>query len=413
MEAPRQFGSYDLVRSIAVGGMGEIYLARAAGIAGFEKYLALKVIRPQYANDKGFVSMLVEEAKLAVRLNHVNICQIFDLGVEEGRYYIAMEFVDGLDLYRLIKQTSEAGERIPFDMAAFIAAEICAGVDYAHSRKDVNGEPLGVIHRDLSPHNVLVGYDGSVKIIDFGIAKAMARAKTTAAGVIKGKLTYLSPEQASAGEVDHRADLFCVGAVLYELITCTKLYRKSDNLQDTLRHAKHALYANPRRWRRDLPKSLEDIILKALSREPDDRYQSGEEMRDVLLRWLHTSGTSFNRRQLEAYLGGKRQEPSTMLSAFMKSDFQIEADKSVIFKPGSDLYKAVVEGAAMRWDEEEDEEEGNDTIPDGLPSGVNPLPITSPLQPPEPTGGAPSETPTVAMSSATVAALDVPGAAGD
>jgi eukaryotic-like serine/threonine-protein kinase len=194
--AERQFGPYRLIRQIAVGGMAEIHLAKTTGIAGFEKYVALKMIHPNFAEDEQFIQMLVDEAKIAVQLTHGNIAQTFDLGRVGETYYITMEFVDGADLYKILRRGSEQDVEMPLDVCAFIGKEIASALDHAHRKKDHIGKPLGIVHRDVSPQNVLISYAGEIKLVDFGIAKATMKARQTAVGVIKGKYYYMSPEQA-------------------------------------------------------------------------------------------------------------------------------------------------------------------------------------------------------------------------
>ena len=222
--AERQFGPYRLVRQIAVGGMAEIHLAKTKGIAGFEKYVALKMIHPNFAEDEQFIQMLVDEAKIAVQLTHGNIAQTFDLGRVGETYYITMEYVDGADLYKILRRASEQDIEMPLDVCAFIAKEITSALDHAHRKRDHTGKPLGIVHRDVSPQNVLVSYAGEVKLVDFGIAKATMKARQTAVGVIKGKYYYMSPEQAWGDPIDFRSDIFSAGIVLYEMLTGQMLY---------------------------------------------------------------------------------------------------------------------------------------------------------------------------------------------
>ncbi|MFI5289596.1 MAG: serine/threonine protein kinase, partial [Polyangia bacterium] len=224
----RALGPYRLLSQLAVGGMAEIYVAKTAGVGGFEKLIALKVIHPNFSEDPEFVQMLVDEAKLSVQLQHANIVQTFDLGRIDEQYYIAMELIDGIDLYRLLRQASEKEIDFPFEVAAFIAQETSSGLDYAHRKRDSKGRPLKIVHRDVSPQNVLVSYDGQVKIVDFGIAKAALRGQQTAAGVIKGKYYYMSPEQAWGDPIDARSDVFSTGILLYEMLVGQMLYLEED-----------------------------------------------------------------------------------------------------------------------------------------------------------------------------------------
>ena len=189
--AERQFGPYRLVHQIATGGMAEVYLAKTRGVAGFEKFVALKMIHPNFSADEHFIQMLVDEAKISVQLQHVNIAQTFDLGRVGETFYLTMEYVDGCDLYKILRKASELDVSMPIESAVFVAKEVCAGLDYAHRKRDESGSPLGIIHRDISPQNILISSSGEVKIVDFGIAKASMRARQTAAGVIKGKYYYM------------------------------------------------------------------------------------------------------------------------------------------------------------------------------------------------------------------------------
>jgi serine/threonine-protein kinase len=298
VRAGTAFGPYELVRQIAVGGMAEIYLAKATGISGFEKHVALKMIHPNYAEDAHFIEMLVEEAKIAVLLNQKNIVQVFDLGRIGETYYIAMEFVDGPDLYHIMRSLTDLGVEVPFEVAAFLAAETCAALDYAHRCVDPAGEPLNLIHRDISPQNILVSRAGEVKLADFGIAKVAGRARQTAVGVIKGKYYYMSPEQAWGDPIDLRTDIFSTGVVLYEVIVGRMLYLEEDigRLLDLVRKAD---IDPPSVHRPDVPAELERIVMKAVSRRPEDRYQSAHDLQVALMQFLfrRASGWSIQRLQ--------------------------------------------------------------------------------------------------------------------
>ncbi|NVB82927.1 MAG: protein kinase, partial [Kofleriaceae bacterium] len=290
--AERQFGPYRLVRQIAVGGMAEIHLAKTKGIAGFEKYVALKMIHPNFAEDEQFIQMLVDEAKIAVQLNHGNIAQTFDLGRVGDTYYITMEYVDGADLYKILRKSSEIDAEMPLDVCAFIAKEIASALDHAHRKRDHTGKALGIVHRDVSPQNVLVSFAGEVKLVDFGIAKATMKARQTAVGVIKGKYYYMSPEQAWGDQIDYRSDIFSAGIVLYEMITGQMLYLEED-LHKLLDMARRADIAPPSTLRKGVPPQLEKIVMHALQKERGDRYQSASDFAADLERFLHTYSPVF------------------------------------------------------------------------------------------------------------------------
>jgi serine/threonine protein kinase len=289
---PRPFGPYLLLRRLAVGGMAEVYVARARGISGFEKLVAIKVIHPRYSEDQHFTDLLVEEAKISVLLTHVNIGQIFDLGIVDGTYYIALEYIEGADAFRLLRKAGEVSFTLPLDVCMFIAAEVCHGLDYAHRKRDAEGRPLGIVHRDISPQNVLVSFHGEVKIVDFGIAKAALRTGQTEAGVIKGKYYYMSPEQAWGDPMDHRSDIFSAGIVLYELLIGEMLYRE-DSIPALLDRVRKADIAPPARRRADVPPALSAIVMRALAREPERRFQSAHEMAQALMQLLYAMAPSF------------------------------------------------------------------------------------------------------------------------
>jgi serine/threonine protein kinase len=299
--AERQFGPYKLIRQIAVGGMAEIHLAKTAGIAGFEKYVALKMIHPNFAEDDQFIQMLVDEAKIAVQLTHGNIAQTFDLGRVGETYYITMEYVDGADLYKILRRASEQDLEMPLDVCAFVGKEISSALDHAHRKRDHTGKSLGIVHRDVSPQNVLLSYSGEVKLVDFGIAKATMKARQTAVGVIKGKYYYMSPEQAWGDPIDYRSDIFSAGIVLYEMITGQMLYLEED-LHKLLEMARSADIAPPSKLRRGVPPQLERIVMHALAKVPGERYQSASDFATDLERFLHAYSPVFTASKLSTLL---------------------------------------------------------------------------------------------------------------
>ncbi|MDP1825983.1 MAG: serine/threonine-protein kinase [Archangium sp.] len=272
------FGRYQLLRKIASGGMGEVLLARIAGQQGFEKLLVIKRILPNLAEEDEFCTMFFDEARIAARLNHPNIVQIFDMGEVEGAHYLAMEYVAGDDLRRLQRHAVRLGKTIPLGVTCRIIADAAAALDHAHKARDASGQPLGLVHRDVSPQNVLVGFDGAVKLIDFGVAKAAGKIQQTAAGVIKGKLSYMSPEQASGAEIDHRSDVFSLGVLFWESVTGTRLF-KADNEPLTLHQVRACKVPPPSTVNRALPPELDDIILGVLQREPEARKYDAMSLR--------------------------------------------------------------------------------------------------------------------------------------
>ena len=283
----RRFGPYELVRQIAVGGMAEIYLARTTGMGGFEKYVALKLIHSGLVRDAQFTHRLIDEAKIAVQLNHSNIVQTFDLGRVGETFYITMEYVDGSDLFEVLRRCSDLDVALPFGLCAFVAKEIAQALDHAHRKVGRDGQPLGIVHRDVSPQNVLISRAGEVKLGDFGIAKATTKLWKTAAGAIQGKYHYMSPEQSRGLSLDARSDVFSAGIVLYELITGQMMYREAD-LHRLLERTRRAQIAPPSRLRAETPPELERIAMRALARQPADRYQTAADLAADLEGFLRT-----------------------------------------------------------------------------------------------------------------------------
>jgi eukaryotic-like serine/threonine-protein kinase len=301
LDGARTLGSYQLLSQLAVGGMAEIYIARTHGVGGFEKLVALKVIHPNFSADPEFVQMLVDEAKLSVQLTHANIVQTFDLGRVDEQYYIAMELIDGIDLYKLLRRASEREIDFPFEVAAFIGAEVAQGLDYAHRKRDARGRPLKIVHRDVSPQNVLVSFDGEVKIVDFGIAKAALRGQQTAAGVIKGKYYYMSPEQAWGDPIDARTDIFSAGILLYEMLVGQMLYMEED-LERLLDVVRKAQIAPPSAHRAGVPAALEQIVMRCLKKRADDRWPTAGELGQALQQFLHSFAPDFSRARLATFV---------------------------------------------------------------------------------------------------------------
>ena len=265
-----QFGRYQLLKKLASGGMGQVFLARS-GQEGYEKLVVLKRILPHLVEDEEFFTMFQDEAKITMRLNHPNIAQIFEFGQERGVHYLVMEYIAGDDVRRLTKRVANANQTLPLGVILRIIADGAAGLDYAHKARDSKGQPLGLVHRDVSPQNVLVGFDGAVKLIDFGVAKAAGRAQHTGTGILKGKFPYMSPEQAEGEEIDARSDVFALGIVLWELLTNKRLF-KGDSDVMTQRLVKQCQVAAPSLVERGLPGPLDSLVLKSLAKLPADRF---------------------------------------------------------------------------------------------------------------------------------------------
>lgn len=276
-----RFGKYELLAKLGQGGMAEVYLARAMLAEGLQKLLTVKKIHPAFSENPHFVSMFKQEATIATELNHPNIVQVFDFGTLGASFFLVMEYVDGMDLMRLHKKSSAP---VPFGLAAYVVKQLAQGLDYAHRKKDPFGNHLGIVHRDVSPQNVLVSYDGAVKIVDFGIAKA--RDQDEEKGVVKGKFAYMSPEQALGQKVDQRADIFSAGIVLYELIAGRTPFAELKG-NEALEAVRRSDIPPPSEFRSGVPPALEAIVTRAVARNPEERYQSGRDLQSALVKYLY------------------------------------------------------------------------------------------------------------------------------
>ena len=281
-----QFGKYALIRKIGTGGMAEVFLARTTVAQGLNKTLVIKKIHTAYARSRQFVTMFVDEAKIALGLNHPNIIQVFDFGAVGDTYFLAMEYVEGMDLLRLLQEAAKARQRLPYGLSAYIVQQTAKGLDYAHRKTDEFGQPLGIVHRDISPQNILLSWDGGVKIVDFGIARA--RDVHEEQGVIKGKFAYMSPEQGRGEPVDCRSDVFAAGIVLFELVCARPLFHGKG--KEALEMVKSGSIPRPRDFAPELPESLERIILKALAFHRADRFQTARDLQHELGRFLFEWG---------------------------------------------------------------------------------------------------------------------------
>src|SRR4051812_5622172 len=276
---PSRFGKYTLIRKLATGGMAELFLAIQKSVAGFEKLLVIKRILPSMNQDKAFIEMLLHEARIAATLSHPNIVQIFDVGQYDGQYFIAMEHVHGEDLRNIVRQMKKKGVlEFPLEHALAIVLGMCAGLSYAHEKHELDGSKLNIVHRDISPQNVVVTFTGDVKIVDFGIAKSDSRVgEQTKSGKLKGKVPYMSPEQARGEVIDARSDVFSTGVMLFELTTGKRLFKGASEYE-TLRLICERDYPRPSDVRPDYPLGLEPIVMKALAKDVNQRYQSAREM---------------------------------------------------------------------------------------------------------------------------------------
>jgi serine/threonine-protein kinase len=278
------YGSYELLRRLATGGMAQIFLARERGDEDGQ-LMVVKRILPHLAENEDFVRMFLDEARIAARLNHPNIVQIFNLGALGDSFFIAMEYIHGEDVRRLWKRAEALGHQLPVPLVCRILAEVCAGLDHAHKKTDPSGRPLGIVHRDISPQNLIITFDGGVKIVDFGIAKAADQATVTRSGVLKGKYSYMSPEQASGEKIDARSDVFAAGIVLYELLTGQRLFKRGNDVQ-TLNAVTECEVTPPSDVDPRITKDLNAIVLKALAKRREDRYQEARHLAEALEKFI-------------------------------------------------------------------------------------------------------------------------------
>lgn len=276
-----KFGQYVLLEKIATGGMAEVWKARMRGVEGFQKIVAIKKILPHLSDNQDFIEMFVDEAKLAAQLNHNNIIHIYDLGKIQSSYYIAMEYIDGHDLKNILRKAQERDQPLTVEIALFIASKIAAALDYAHRKHDFEGKEMGLVHRDVSPQNVLISEEGDIKLCDFGIAKAASKASHTQSGALKGKLQYMAPEQAWGRNIDRRSDIFALATVLFEMLTARQLFA-GDNELSILEQVREAHVTPPSQYNDEVTPQIDAIVIKALQKDPAARYQTaGEMQRDL------------------------------------------------------------------------------------------------------------------------------------
>jgi serine/threonine-protein kinase len=335
LEAGSPIGKYIVKRKLAEGGMAEIYLATHKGPEGFEKEVVIKRVRAFLAGDEGFVQMFIAEARLASRLNHANVVQIFDFDKHEDSFYLSMEYVRGCSLWDLRKRCREKGLAMPPVLVAHIGAQVAAGLSHAHRLKSPDGEPFNLVHRDVTPHNVLLSLDGAVKLTDFGIAKAGN--KLTQPGVLKGKFAYMSPEQARGEAVDARTDVFALGIVLWEMLTGGRLFDGDSELA-VLRAVQESAIASPARLNPDVPEDLDKVVATALDRDPAARFQSAAELERALAQCVlrharsvdDTDVSTFVRRALDAPLTQFIPTPAALLE---RSPRQSRPEEAVASEP--------------------------------------------------------------------------------
>jgi eukaryotic-like serine/threonine-protein kinase len=401
----RRLGRYELLGKIAQGGMAEVWLARQSGPQGFSKLAVIKQILPELAEDQKFVQMFLDEARLAALLNHPNVVHIYELGEDDqnGAAYTAMEYIDGVTLKRLAEKAAETGTHLPFELVGRIISDACAGINFAHELKNLEGQPLNMVHRDISPDNILITYSGQVKIVDFGIARAAtATSDRTRSGVFKGKLAYASPEYLEGKPFDRRADIWAMGVTLYWTLTGKKPFPAM--APEALRQQiAGGTFIPPRDVDGDIPWELEEIVTRALEKDPDQRYQTGRELQDAMDTWIRAYGKDASSRWLSDYMNKlfpEQRDPErlrlramTMRAGNTRPSFD-EADPDEKTRPGEDLPQEIRDelAAAPKTPPRPSGPSGSNRLPPGQ-SGSSRLPSGSSRLPPALAGSVGANTP--------------------
>ncbi|MDQ3365585.1 MAG: serine/threonine protein kinase, partial [Myxococcota bacterium] len=355
-----QLGKYQLVQHLASGGMASVYLARVTGPGGFERHVVLKTLRADGVADPSLVPMFLDEARLAALLHHRNIAQVFDVGSDKGTYFLAMEYVHGETL-RVVMETALAhGGMLPLGFGVTVLAAAAAGLHHAHERRGAQGVPLGIVHRDVAPSNLIVSYDGSIKLIDFGIAKAAERATHTRTGFIKGKVGYMAPEQILGYPVDRRTDVFALGVLAYEVMTLHRAFAGGSQFE-ALERTVHSDLVRPTVAVPGFPPEFEEVILTALEIDPDDRYPNADVMRRDLERVAARLGLSIGEEAVLPVLDklfGVRLEPWMGGTAprYRVSDRSDAAIVPVLARPALEATRARARGTGATETVAEDEE---------------------------------------------------------
>ncbi|MDX2055583.1 MAG: serine/threonine-protein kinase [Polyangiaceae bacterium] len=326
---------YRVVEKIASGGMAEVFRAESAGLEGFKKTVAIKRVLPHLSEKKQFIGMFLDEARLSAHLSHSNCVQVFDIGVGDNTYFIVMEYVDGSDLKGIIEYQKKVGKLLPVEEACLICVRICEGLAYAHELRDSDGESMHIVHRDMSPPNVLLTRHGEVKIVDFGLAKANSQLEHSEPGIIKGKFSYLSPEAALGQEVDARTDIFAVGIILWELLSGRRLFLGDTDLE-TVRQVQAAKVPSIRQFNPNVSAELERVLAKSLAQDPAQRYASARELGADLNAVMFASGrsvSSFDLASLVAPIWAERRAKK-----------KLDSRKSII---GSLIDEALIEFTSL------------------------------------------------------------------
>lgn len=365
---PIRFDKYLLLDRIAIGGMAEVFRAKLTGEKGFEKPVVLKKMLPHLTDEEEMISHFIDEARLAAQLTHKNIIHIYDFGCVSGTFFIAMEYLFGKDLHMIIQQCRQVNLEMDLENILLAIANVCEGLGYAHHLKDLHGTPLNLIHRDISPHNIFITYEGQVKLIDFGIAKASLKSTKTQTGIIKGKAAYMSPEQAAGKPIDHRSDIFAVGIILYELVTGLKMF-EGDTFQ-IISQVAQASYEPPEGVKPDLPKQLYSIIHKSLQKDPDKRYQSCEEMGKDIDDCICALNYRPNSKKMSGFIQslfeGQYENEKQQMAEAMKQNVPIEP--------------ALTSGSTDSRSGTASLDAGSSDVPDRIPSETSSQPTHQPTE---------------------------------
>ncbi|RMH45128.1 MAG: serine/threonine protein kinase [Deltaproteobacteria bacterium] len=315
---------YSITERLDQGGMAEVFRGVAESIHGFKKNVAIKRILPSLTKNDKFVAMFLDEAKLSLHLQHANIVQVFDIGIADGSYFLVMEYIDGCNLKHLLERLKQRGKRIAPAHAIYIMIETCKALNYAHHAEGPDGNPLHIVHRDISPPNILLSKNGEVKVVDFGLAKANTQIESTDPGVVKGKFSYLSPEAASGLEVDRRADIFAVGILLWEMFTGRRLFYGDTDYQ-TVELVRQARVPSIGALNPEIDAELEAIVRKALARDPDQRYQEAADLGDALAQYLFSRRMKVTARDIAALVRDVQAEQQRKRSLAPKHESLIDA----------------------------------------------------------------------------------------
>ncbi len=371
---PSTFGKYTLVARTGRGGMADIYLAIAAGPSGFRKLVVIKRLREAYEDDKRLVDMFMDEARLGARLEHPNVVHTLEHGAADGRHFLAMEFLEGQTLARILRRKIRAGEEVPVDFILYVAGEVLEGLHYAHELEDFDGSPLGVVHRDITPANVMITYPGVVKVLDFGVAKAATQMTETDPDVRKGKFAYLAPEQIE-GRVDRRSDLFSLGVILWEALAGRRLFYAPDPAQTIKKTLSAPIPRISIVTRRKLPEGVDDLVQKALKRNAANRFQTAQEMRAEIEKIVSREGMAIRRKEVAAFMADTfadlREQHGRDLQAAVGAGLETA---TAMFEVLSPLESPNVKEVGEDSDEEEEAPETDEP-------GKGPVEPTSPTVP--------------------------------